>query len=329
MLESIEQSIIAADNGAIVIAILMLSILCVMSLFGIFYYFYRGRMISDTPTSKIRSAHQGFVELEGQGRLMKGAPIISPVSGTQCLWYQYRVERRTHGNRVLSNSHHSEQSSWETISSGSSDALFLLFDGTGLCVLDPEDATITPSFSKTWYSAQPFESIAIQDAQNRAGHSSWFLSFDFLGNKNYRYTEKRIDINAELYVLGEFKTVGGSRNVDDKKAEIRDLLAKWKKRPNFLLAKFDENNDGQIDVQEWQSVMAFAEQQVKKNQAERRIQPEIHTLFKPEDNRQPYIISVESQQSILNRYHRYSWGSLASFFISGLSLVWVIGLRFN
>jgi len=150
-----------------------------------------------------------------------------------------------------------------------------------------------------------------------------------LGNKNYRYTEKRIDINAELYVLGEFKTVGGSRNVDDKKAEIRDLLAKWKKRPNFLLAKFDENNDGQIDVQEWQSVMAFAEQQVKKNQAERRIQPEIHTLFKPEDNRQPYIISVESQQSILNRYHRYSWGSLASFFISGLSLVWVIGLRFN
>ena len=35
------------------------------------------RLIEDTPTAKIRSAPQGYVELEGTGKLMDGPPIIA------------------------------------------------------------------------------------------------------------------------------------------------------------------------------------------------------------------------------------------------------------
>ncbi len=80
MLESVKQQIIHADQAGIIFFLGLMVILCAVSLYGIFRFFHRYRMIADTPTSRIRSAHQGYVELEGEGRLMQGRPIISPLS---------------------------------------------------------------------------------------------------------------------------------------------------------------------------------------------------------------------------------------------------------
>ncbi len=325
MLESIRQEIISADNSAIIISLIVLAVLCLACLYVIFRYLHRSRIIDDTPTSKIRSAHQGFVELEGVGRLMKGTPIVSPMTHMECLWYSYKIERKKNRHSFSNNDN---ESRWETIDSGVSDNLFLLADNTGICVIDPEDATITPSYSKTWYGSQgynissPASADAIMMLSKRAG------SFHF-GSNDYKYTEKRINVGAPLYVLGKFKTIGGRREKLNKKGEVRDLLAKWKARPDFLLARFDENGDGEIDIQEWQRVMTAAEQEVESSFSERLVQPEIHTLSKPLDSRRPYIISVESQETIANKYRWYSWGGMAGFFLTGISFVWVLGIRFG
>ena len=45
-----------------------------------FITLHRKRIIEDTPTSKIRSAAQGYVELIGYGQLMEGQPIVAPLT---------------------------------------------------------------------------------------------------------------------------------------------------------------------------------------------------------------------------------------------------------
>ena len=58
-----------------------------------FITLHRKRIIEDTPTSKIRSAAQGYVELVGYGQLMDGQPIVAPpLTGTICTWYDYSVD---------------------------------------------------------------------------------------------------------------------------------------------------------------------------------------------------------------------------------------------
>ena len=75
-------------------------------------------------TSKVASAAQGYVELIGSGRPLAGAPLISPVSQLPCLWYRYKIERKTSDNK------------WVLEDKGESDASFILEDGTGECVVD-------------------------------------------------------------------------------------------------------------------------------------------------------------------------------------------------
>ena len=325
MLESLKQQIIAADNTGIIISLVILAGVCAASLYGVFRFFHRSRIIDDTPTSKIRSAHQGFVELEGRGRLMKGMPITSPLSKKQCLWYSYKIEHQVKELDIgPKNSHALTKTRWETMDSGVSDNLFLIADDTGICVIDPDGATITPSFSKTWYGSQKYQLSNTGSVDSILARTGIGLS----ANNKYRYTEKRIDTGEDLYILGRFKSIGGRREKLDKRGEVRDLLAKWKTLPNFLLAKFDENGDGEIDLEEWQNVINAAEQEVENSFSERLVQPEIHTISKPIDSRRPYIISVEEQAAIANKYRWYSRGNMASFFLSGIAFVWVIGVRF-
>lgn len=75
--------------------------------------FRRARAVEDTPTSKIASAHQGYVELVGAACLGK-TPLAAPLTGRQCVWYRYRVEKKGSKNK------------WITERSGSSDNPFLV-----------------------------------------------------------------------------------------------------------------------------------------------------------------------------------------------------------
>lgn len=92
----------------------------------------RHRTVADTPTSRIASAPQGYIELAGRGRQPPGQTLISPVHGLPCLWYRYRIERRN-GDR------------WEQIESGISHDTFGLDDGSGLALIDPDGAEILTS----------------------------------------------------------------------------------------------------------------------------------------------------------------------------------------
>ena len=84
----------------------------------------RYHLIVDTPTSRIASAAQGYVELQGYCQLHPGSPPLGFRSGPPCVWYRYNVRRVG-------------DSSSRLLDRGQSDETFLLDDGSGQCIVDP------------------------------------------------------------------------------------------------------------------------------------------------------------------------------------------------
>lgn len=105
-----------------------LGLLLGVSLLGWLRALGHGRQITDTPTSRIASAAQGYTELRGRGLPLDGAPLLSPVNGLPVLWYRVVTMRRNSQNK------------WEHESTVESDASFLLDDASGRVAVDPEEA---------------------------------------------------------------------------------------------------------------------------------------------------------------------------------------------
>lgn len=97
----------------------------------------RYRTVADTPTSRIASAPQGYIEVVGRGQLQPGGkPLVSRFTGLPCLWYRYVVERKNDDR-------------WEHVESGESDDTFALNDGSGHLLIDPDGAEILISNKQT------------------------------------------------------------------------------------------------------------------------------------------------------------------------------------
>ena len=105
----------------------MLGLMLAGAVFGWLRALHHSRLILDTPTSRIASAAQGYVELFGHGLPLGGTPLLSPLNGLPVLWYRLKTERKS-GDK------------WVVHSDDESDASFMLDDGSGQCAVDPEGA---------------------------------------------------------------------------------------------------------------------------------------------------------------------------------------------
>ena len=289
---------------------IILILLTVGGFIGAFYFFLRKRIIEDTPTSNIRSAAQGYVELSGVGKLMEGSTITGPLTGITCTWYQYTIEEHRSSGK---NSH------WVTVDKGISDSLFLLIDDSGEAVIDPEKANVTPSTTDIWYGHNRHQEPGGNGTKRKKGF------FSSMGR--YRYTEKRMHPNDPLYAIGLFDTVGGAGYEFNMDGDVGNLLREWKKNSEQLLARFDENKDGEIGMQEWQKTRATALKQVQNQHADQQAAAPVHMLGKTCDLRRPYLLSALPQSDLLKRYSRYSICMIVTFFVAGILSTWLIGLR--
>jgi len=286
--------------------VIILIILCVTGFFGAFYYFRRMRVLADIPTSKIRSAAQGYLELIGEGALMEGPQIFAPLTGKLCTWYHYMIQERRRSKR---------KNHWATIEQGTSDELFLLIDETGKCVIDPEGASVIPSQTDTWYGSTL-----------KPGKST---SASFLGGKRYRYIEKRMHPGEPLYAIGLYQTVGGASADFNINSQVSGLLKAWKNDSESLLKKYDTNKDGQIDMQEWENVRNTALNEIIDKHKEITTAPPVNLLGRTRDRRRPFILSYASQEGLIKRYKLFSYGLISLFFTSGTFVTWVINLRLS
>ena len=240
----------------------------------------RLRTIRDTPTSKIASAVQGYVELAGRGHPF-GEPLLGQLSRLPCLWYRYKIEK------------HESENKWKTVDSGESDDTFVLRDETGECVVDPEQAEILTQHRDQWHDG------------------------------DYRYTEWKLLEHDSLYVIGRFRTQGGSSLEFNSREELNALLADWKKDMPALLKRFDLDGNGTLDMQEWMLARSAARREVAKMMREAQAQSDINIISRPRDG-ELFMISNLDQDKLSRRYLLWSWAHLAIFFGALGGIGWVL-----
>jgi E3 Ubiquitin ligase len=268
--------------------------------------FHRARVIEDTPTALVRSAPQGYIELEGAGRTLPDQPVMAPLTNTPCVWYRFRIEKEKHGSRSGSN--------WSEVDAGSSETPFLFYDSTGECLVDPRKAEVTPGIKKVWYGSTKWPGV----------HENKGFFGELIGTR-YRYTEERID-GRELYILGWFDTVRSTDNTVG--AEVSALLKFWKQDQAALLKRFDADTDGSIDSDEWQTARQQAHREVIANRAARSAEAATSVIRAGHHDRYPFLISAKPQFLLASRYRRHAlYTLLASLAGAGL-LAWLFAVRF-
>ena len=293
---------------------ILVTVIVAVSLLLFFYIWRnlrRARIIEDTPTAKVRSAPQGYVELDGFGLHLPGIPVRAPLSGTECLWYRFMVERK----KVRRDSHGERSVHWDVVREGESDDIFLFEDDTGQCVIDPSGAEVTTSTQEVWYG---YGNLSMHGIRNTG----------MLGaaTGEYRYTEERL-MPGPLYAIGWFRTVG---NADvSMNEQVKALLREWKSDQRQLLERFDEDGDGKIDQHEWEAARQAAIRQVVEEQSRDTANRVTHVLCRPEDRGRPFLISDQEQHDLAGRYRRNALFSLLGAGLGVAVILWLLTVRLN
>jgi E3 ubiquitin ligase len=268
----------------------------------------KNRVIEDTPTSRIRSAAQGYVELSGRGVLPPNSANKGPLTGIPCAWWRYKIEERGYAGRSRS---------WSTIQSDTSAIPFLLDDGTGQCLIDPRGAEVFPSARDTWYGASEWPEMHIP---NGTGVFGWLV--DTFVTDKYRYTEHRLPLHEHVCALGAFRSVGGV-GAEDPDAAVSDLLREWKHDQTALLARFDSDHDGTLSSGEWEQARAAARKQVLERRTTQAPPPSMNVLGDPTDGR-AFLLAASEGQSLARRFRRRALAGMGGFVGSSAALTWML-----
>ena len=224
----------------------------------------RYRLIADTPTSRTGSVAQGYVELFGQARSHERAPLYSTLSGRRCVWYRW--ERR----------YASREGPLDQDQQEESHASFLLQDGHGEVVVDPERAEVHAAHRERWR------------------------------DKEYLYSEEWIADDDPLYVIGNLIAIGGDAASGDGRREVATLLAEWKRDQPALLRRFDLDRNGALDEQEWLAARAAAEREVRQQQQELAATP-LTLHMQPSADGRPYLITTRSPRNNARAFRWRAW----------------------
>jgi len=263
------------------------------------------RLIEDTPTSRIRSAAQGYVELAGNGLQLPGAHNPAPLTRRPCVWWRYRISRRTQrgaGSR--------RREGWQTIASGTSSQPFLLDDETGQCIVQPDGAEIVPTESTTWYGDTPWPA------------SGPDKKLSLTGGRGYRYVEDRIYEHERLYALGDFRSTASSGALDPQ-AALAQVLTEWKQDQPALVRRFDKDGDGRIDMAEWDAARQEARRTARDRDAERPARRNYHVLCRPNGGRL-FLLAALPPGDLARRYRRRAALSFIGFVAAVYGLGWLL-----
>ncbi|MCE7914277.1 MAG: E3 ubiquitin--protein ligase [Nitrosomonas sp. PRO4] len=278
-----------------------------------FYYFARNwkrlRIIEDTPTSRLRSAHQGYIELEGKGQFIDDRAIYAPLSNHPCLWYRSQIERQE-----TFTEHGRTKTRWNVVYKNISNHRFKLTDGLNSCHIDPDGAEVNGNEKLVWY-----------------GNTEWPVRTQLLESQsfihgmksNYRYSEWLILPGQSLYVLGQFRTWSAAAQQSVRNVMI-DLLNDWKQDQHKLRERFDTNRDGNVDQEEWEIARQQAQSEAQQIHDQLALEPDTHIIAKPDNSEQPFIISIYPQAKLVQQYRRHTFMALSVCIFFICTIAWLV-----
>lgn len=253
-----------------------------LSLFASLFNYRRLLKITEAPISTIAAAAQGYVELHGTASTAR--PLKTPFHSTPCVWYRAWVYANIADEKIAQ-----RPISMRLLEYVESSEIFQLNDETGRCTINPIGAEVIFFQARTWRK------------------------------NNHRYVEHYLPADKPLYVIGQLDS---RKDVFNAAAFNRDLslkLAEWKSRPRQLLQRYDQNLNGQIDMDEWEMARRDAAIQVK---AEHAMQANLgnFTLHKPKNNHL-FLISAKSPQQLRDVYKQ--WAIVYFCILCSLLIVYV------
>lgn len=188
---------------------------------------------------------------------------------------------------------------WATIEQGSSVDHFLLVDDTGQCVISPEGAEVVTNEHKSWRDGR------------------------------FRYNEWLVLPSTVIYALGEFVTHSGNVSAQaDEREEVRLLIDDWKRDQKALNERFDLNQNGTIDMKEWELARLQAAREIRKQRAgqmNRQVEG-VHLLRQPRDKRL-FLLANEMPDALGRRYLLWSLFHLTVMIATGIGSLFLFGIK--
>ncbi len=259
----------------------------VVSLFAGLFNYWRLVKISEAPISTIAAAAQGYVELQGVASCE--ATLRTPYHGIPCVWYRAYVfaNREQHGNNAGADDNMLMNS--RLLDYSESQLTFTLTDKTGHCRVNPSGAEVIHFEARTWRK------------------------------NDHRYKEEYLPAGKPLYVLGQLDTRYDLLDEKTLNKKMSNKLAHLKEDKPRLLMRYDQNRDGQIDLDEWQKARQEAHECLL---AEHAMQAHTgsFTLKKPTDNHL-FLISAKSPQQLRDSYK--NWVVTHLGILGLLAFLWV------
>jgi len=315
---TITEQIIHLSQGEFWLFFSLGVLLSAAGFFFAFRYLIRARIIQDTPTARVRSAQQGYLELSGTARPMGREAARAPLTGMECCWFRYKIERKGGKN-------------WSTLEKETSDNLFLLRDETGDCVIDPDGADVTPSDRNIWYgnSRYPASRPSPTPSPNESTLTRWarVLNTDVGVATRYRYTEERIYPGDTIYTIGLFRSLDEIDHQQSRKERTYSLLRDWKRDRISLLFRFDRDRDGRINQDEWEQARHAAIDQARQEHQQEQTERIPHSLGSTGSMRHPFLLSSMPQFALVKRFRVRAAGALALFFTAGSLAALMLGSR--
>ncbi len=231
----------------------------------------------DTPRSKVVSAAQGFVELQGSCEFYGNRETQGFLSGPPCVWHRYFIIKLGIG---LRKNNIAGRGGLFPLQIGASEIPFVIRDETGVCIVNPKGAKVISSSQRSW-----------------AEFGKYFSS-------------KYIAHGAKMYVIGELRADGCAITSYNENAEVGSLLTTWKKDQTWLLEEFDVDQNGELDPEEWQSAVKRAKALARDLYEQKGVERIENVIRKP-GNGLPMLISDRHPDVLANKFARLGYFNVA------------------
>ena len=159
----------------------------------------QARLVRTTKAMPIGMAEDGYRTFEGTAEAIGGQALVSPLTGSSCVWFSARVDEfkrsATTSNR---------KSDWVTVREITSSAPLLVRDSTGACVVRTLDAEVTPRDKSRWYGSTIDPEDRNPPRLGPQENLTPMVEVAGGANHRFRYTEMRIYPGDPLTVAGVF-----------------------------------------------------------------------------------------------------------------------------
>ena len=311
----------------------------IMALVGLglgIYFFYEGfkelkskRIIQNIPTSKINTGAVGTnVEVTGRIVCEKDEVVQAPISRRPCAFYSIEIQRweRRRKNRGISIGNSSStgfnQGHWVTVESFYSGKGFFIDDSSGANAM----ILVNGAVIKRKGGTQDFEMQSNSFDQMPAGlrqslednqkklrkfklkNTSWLFS------NRFRFREWNFPVGEKIFVLGHADS--GLRAPKRNKLKFKTFLkAKQTIQQNDKLkARFDTNQDGQLDEAELERGAKILALQLESKHSKEKLEDlasKTKLIFK-QNKPNPFYISNMSEKDLIKDLATWStlkiWG---------------------